>query len=189
MAKGSKWHPELCIDRTAVVRLYSSGLSTRQVGKILGYSPTYIARLCQEAGVARDRSTAARLRRPPVSKHWRSARQAARQLMTRELGRPLTTQEHVHHKDGDYTNNTLENLEILSPRAHAHRHHPPNPVPRSQRPERQAYARWYHQVLRKVPKVCPECGRSFLCDRFAPDATCSHRCGAKRHWRTRRRAS
>ena len=42
-----------------------------------------------------------------------------RELMSLFLGRPLLTEEHVHHIDGDRANNSLDNLEILSRAEHA----------------------------------------------------------------------
>ncbi|MDL2343016.1 HNH endonuclease [Deinococcus sp. MIMF12] len=44
-----------------------------------------------------------------------------RQLVEEHLGRPLLPGEIVHHRDGDSTNNALENLIVLpSQRYHAH---------------------------------------------------------------------
>lgn len=45
-----------------------------------------------------------------------------RYVMEQELGRRLKTDEHVHHKDGDKTNNKLSNLELLSKSKHAQEH-------------------------------------------------------------------
>jgi hypothetical protein len=46
-----------------------------------------------------------------------------RYIMEQHLGRPLTTNEHVHHKRPDETlNNALDNLELLTNADHA-RHH------------------------------------------------------------------
>lgn len=42
-----------------------------------------------------------------------------RWLVEQDLGRVLTPDEHVHHKDGNRQNNDLTNLEVLSPSEHA----------------------------------------------------------------------
>lgn len=182
--RGNRWHHEACIDAQTVVQLYLQGLSTRQVSEQVGYSATYVHQVCQDAGITRDRITALRLRQRPTSQHWRAARQAARRAVARFLGRSLSSREHVHHRDGDFTNNSLENLEILTPRAHAHHHHPPNPIPRSQRPARRAYNRRYYQTCR-VPVTCVECGQPYTRYKYSLSRTCSRRCGAIRAWRSR----
>lgn len=41
-----------------------------------------------------------------------------RLVMAEEIGRPLITQEHVHHRDGNRLNNSKTNLEILSRSEH-----------------------------------------------------------------------
>ena len=45
-----------------------------------------------------------------------------RVVMEEFLGRELTTDEHVHHIDGDKLNNSIENLEVLLKSDH-HKHH------------------------------------------------------------------
>lgn len=45
-----------------------------------------------------------------------------RHVMERHLGRPLATNEHVHHINGDRWDNRLCNLEVLKAREHL-RHH------------------------------------------------------------------
>lgn len=123
-----------------VRELYMSGLSTRQVAARTDWSKSRVA--VHVADIARDQSTAAILRQPPKSKHWRSSRQAARKVWIRARG-PIPRDYHVHHINGDHTDNRIENLEILSPTVHAHRHRPPNLVPKWKRPHVREYMRKY----------------------------------------------
>lgn len=45
-----------------------------------------------------------------------------RYVMEQFLGRKLSTQEHVHHKNGVQTDNRIENLEIISESEHNRMH-------------------------------------------------------------------
>lgn len=45
-----------------------------------------------------------------------------RYIMEQHLGRKLSPDEYVHHKDGDPLNNDINNLEILSPEEHSRLH-------------------------------------------------------------------
>lgn len=46
----------------------------------------------------------------------------SRVLLAAKLGRALTSSEHAHHRDEDRGNDTLDNIELLSPAEH-NRHH------------------------------------------------------------------
>ena len=46
----------------------------------------------------------------------------ARYLVEQSIGRPLLSDEDVHHKDGDVTNDSLGNLEIINHRDHCRFH-------------------------------------------------------------------
>lgn len=46
-----------------------------------------------------------------------------RLVMSKHLGRKIEPWEHVHHKDGDKTNNSIENLELITVAEHNLHHH------------------------------------------------------------------
>lgn len=52
-----------------------------------------------------------------------------RLIMERHLGRKLLNSEIVHHKDGDKSNNDLENLEVMSRSEHSRSHRLGNSMP------------------------------------------------------------
>lgn len=108
-----QYNPEVV---RAAKDLYLAGQSTRQIALILGVSKSRVADWC--ADIFRNKSQANQLRQPPSSTHWRSSRQAARRKMERFLGRTLKTDEHVHHVNHDYTDNRLENLQVIDAREH-----------------------------------------------------------------------
>jgi len=45
-----------------------------------------------------------------------------RNIMGKELGRKLESCEDVHHKDGDFTNNNIDNLEVMTRAEHMRLH-------------------------------------------------------------------
>lgn len=49
-------------------------------------------------------------------------------LVEQLLGRSLSTHEHVHHKDKNYLNNAIENLEVLSSSEHTKLHKAEKPA-------------------------------------------------------------
>lgn len=158
-SKGNKWHPELCISVEAVVKLHDEGMSTRKIATIIGYSSSYVHKMCQKAGRIRSKSEAAILARPPTSTHWRALHSQARRIVERAYGIKLLSSEHVHHKDKNPRNNELSNLEVLDSSSHARLHNPPKYVnemgciiPRHLRPERMKYMKAYLADYRKKAK-------------------------------------
>ena len=138
---GSRWYPETCAPREHIRSLYLSGLSSRKVAKMVGYSYSYVDKICKD--IRRSKREANKPAVTTQSKHWRTCRAFARRLMERHLGRKLRTREHVHHLNGDFTDNRLENLQVIDVTEHCHVHRPPNPVPRWLRPKRKEYMRSY----------------------------------------------
>ena len=110
-------------------------------------------------------------------KYWRDGRYFKHKGTRTRLHRvvwsnfwgPIPKGSHIHHIDGDTTNNRLENLSCLSPAEHLRQH---------------ADALRY-----PVQIVCAHCGAS--CMVAATNASraryCSKYCGVT-HWRKRRRA-
>lgn len=135
-----------------VSRLYLSGLSSRQVAAKLGISKSWAYKVIRRTCPTRKQWEAAILRQPATSKHWRSSRFAARKVWERNVG-PIPEKHHIHHKDGDHTNNDLSNLQVVSPTEHAHIHRPPNPIPRWLRPGRQAYMKRYLKEYARARKT------------------------------------
>lgn len=134
-----------CRLRTQIAELYLAGYSTSQVASKLNISRSYAANTAYKLGIARDRVNAlkqwGKKQRSNVSnEHWRTCRARAVKLWEETNG-IIPPGYHIHHKDGDYTNNDISNLECLPPGEHYLRH--TNPVPRHLRPERQAYMKAY----------------------------------------------
>ena len=63
-----------------------------------------------------------------------------RVMMENKIGRLLTSREAVHHIDGDRTNDTIDNLQLLS---------------------RSEHARLHSRTVRYIDCVCPICGKRF----------------------------
>ena len=66
-----------------------------------------------------------------------------RYIMELHLGRYLSEEEHVHHIDGDYNNNKIENLQVLMTENHSKVHHKKKD--------------WGYEWF-----VCPECKEDFV---------------------------
>ena len=61
-------------------------------------------------------------------RHWDNANcrwvYEHREIVERQIGRKLRSDEHIHHIDGNPRNNKLENLKIVSPAEHVRIHKP-----------------------------------------------------------------
>lgn len=74
-----------------------------------------------------------------------------RAVMENHLGRPLTTDEHVHHRDHDKTNNSIENLLLTTNNEHAHHHHT----------EAWASGGFRRKKHERATRICDQCGVSY----------------------------
>ena len=63
--------------------------------------------------------------------------------MQKSIGRKLRTEEHVHHKDGDHTNNDINNLEVISASDHGRLHKPPIYTEEERRRKKETYNKAY----------------------------------------------
>lgn len=109
--------------RIRAVELYTSGSSLRQVAAVIGVASSTVQRWLHLAKIKlRNRSAAGTLRFPQKSTHWRTARNNSRRKMERYLGIKLEYNQIVHHKDEDYTNGELDNLQVVSRKEHSKLH-------------------------------------------------------------------
>lgn len=101
---------------------------------------------------------------------------------------------HIHHIDGDRSNNQIENLELVTAKQHiGERHKHKRPVPKEAHdaaakwhgsPEghewhKQQYQKIKDKILRRVPLVCTQCGQNF--ESTPGSKFCSNNCKAA--WR------
>ena len=128
--------------------LYNKGLSTRQIATYMNMSSSWVHRNV----TCRSQQDAAILRQIPKSKHWRSARMQARNVWKRCVGE-IPKGYHIHHKDGDYTNNCFSNLQLIEAGKHARLYHPKSSVPKWISPQNKEYMKkymkWYLPLYRE----------------------------------------
>ena len=94
-----------------------------------------------------------------------------RLVMSEHIGRALEPWEHVHHVNGNKSDNALSNLALIARSAHAKLHHTGERNPR-----------W---TGGRQPLVCQTCSRSFLpADRRNDYGAkyCSRKCFYQRHY-------
>jgi len=101
-----------------------------------------------------------------------------RHVMEAYLGRPLTVDEVVHHKDGNRLNNQLDNLEIMYQGDHARRHLKRMDVLRGRKGQSKG-----------IPTIafCIVCPRFFIKPSCRRSRTCSRYCQVRLGWQRRAR--
>ena len=107
-----------------VVTRYSAGESAPSIATSMGVSSTSIYKWLQAAKVSRRTFREAQLLcHPAQSDRYRhKGTQYEHRVVWEQANGPIPNAYHIHHKDGDRSNNDLSNLEILSDSEHRHLH-------------------------------------------------------------------
>lgn len=86
-------------------------------------------------------------------------------VMQLEAGRELKRNEYIHHRNGDRSDNRVENLELVTPKKHHARH-----------------------GRERKPKLCQRCGKKFLGQAIKYcSVKCSSAASRRTDWPTRSR--
>ena len=88
-------------------------LTTREIAKKLGTTWKRVSKALKDNGV--EMKGGRRAKKRSCSKTYRA-------LVEKKIGRPLKTEEIVHHLDCDPTNNKIENLAVVSRQQHGKLH-------------------------------------------------------------------
>ncbi len=161
-------------------------LSQRQIVRKLGGHKYIVEKVCRL--IARDKSTAARLRVPEIpicSLSDRACRNRARKQMERHLGRKLSRLEVVHHRDKNVHNDCLDNLEIMSASEHTRFHVYKGRDPQQVKREKREYVKRFI-AAKRYPAICLNCHKDYLKDFYHPSDYCSRSCAISVWWRERR---
>lgn len=103
-------------------------------------------------------------------------------VMSRILGRPLRSDEVVHHRNEDRLDNRPENLEVMLRSKHLSHHHKGRHKPISESNLRRMTSEMAREIWntsrathRQRPRQCAHCGEAFNY-RNTDRKYCSHRC-------------
>lgn len=133
----------------------------------------------------------------PHSGHIEDGVEALHREIWRDHNGEIPEGHHIHHKDGDPSNNDIENLECVSPKEHARRHPEIGGVQSEEHFKKMLKAakgwhksdegsEWHRQHAKEIwedrepkTKECEQCGTEF--EYFNNARFCSNACKAK--WR------
>lgn len=120
--------------RNDIVDLYSKGLSSVEIARLIRKSHGYVLRHVRAAGIVRTAGKTLHLRSLRTDPVIRIQNGYAvfsrggkdfplhRAIAEAAIGRKLGRWELVHHKDRNPLNNSLSNLEVMSPAEHIREH-------------------------------------------------------------------
>jgi len=131
----------------------------------------------------------------PSGKHVSNGVEALHREVWKEHNGEIPDGHHIHHKDGDPTNNNIENLECVTPKEHATKHPENILTPEQIREGIEAAKEWHasdegeewhsehwEESLGKLfrdpkTKPCEQCGEEF--EYYTKAKFCSNACKAK----------
>jgi hypothetical protein len=132
-----------------------------------------------------------------------STGRALHQAVWESVHGPIPGGHHIHHRDGDTSNNVIENLELLTPAEHNRRHGNKSParLAHFERIRKLASAwhaspeglAWHSEHGKRTwadregePRTCENCGREYQCvTKRDTDKFCSRSCEQRWHYRNK----
>jgi hypothetical protein len=106
-----------------MISLYKEGYSTAEVAKKIKVNQSTVCRNLRSLGLTRTLSESGFLRyeRIGVSNEYFATHHRARRIFSKHYG-PIPIGLCIHHIDGDHTNNSIDNLSLLTRSNHARVH-------------------------------------------------------------------
>lgn len=130
------------LDHGRVRELFESGHTAKEIAAVMGCSTYPVKRALVGMGLRRPAKQRQGQMAGALNPAWKGGRRTRpdgyvevwtisgpmlehRVVVERELGRALSADEIVHHRDGNKQNNSFENLEVMTQSEHT-RHHAPS---------------------------------------------------------------
>lgn len=103
--------------------MYRSGVSSRDIAKLLGIHQRTVLRYIKPLSIIRNLHEGQKLYQRKRGKFspitLDTSRRRARRIIEQHIGRKLHVTEAIHHKDGNPMNNSFDNLQLMTDSEHA----------------------------------------------------------------------